>query len=72
MSVTGEGWDTGRRKEEKKCLPDNLYVQLCISGGRKRRRRGERAAGGAGQRREEQMHCRGRGGGPTAIVHVLL
>lgn len=61
----------GCREEEgrKKCLPDNLHVQLCISG---RRRRGERAAGGAGQRIEEQMHCGGRGGGgPTAIVHVL-
>lgn len=50
VSVTKKGWDGGRRKG--KCLPDNLYVQLCISGGRRR------AVGGAGQRREEQMHCR--------------
>ena len=37
-------------------------------GGRKRMR----AAGGAGQRKEEQMRYGGRGGGPKAIVHVLL
>lgn len=64
---------TGCREEEskrrgKKCLPDNLHMQLCISRGEEK---GERATGGAGQRIEEQMHCGGRGGGPTAIVHVL-
>lgn len=56
MSVTRKGWDAGWRKEgEKKCLPDNLYVQLCISGG---------GGGGVGERgrlavlgREERSKC---------------
>lgn len=67
------GWvEEGRQK----CLPDNLHVQLCIGGrewGEEERAAG-RLAGCAGQRKEEQMHCGGRrgGGGPTAIVHVLL
>ena len=36
----------------EKCLPDNLYVQLCINGGgggeEKEEEKEERAAGGAG------------------------
>lgn len=77
------GWMDGGREERgetKKCLADNLRVQLCIRGvwgwrgvRQEEEEKGERAAGGAGQRKEEQMHCGGRGGGgPTAIVHVLL
>lgn len=79
------GWMDGGREERgetKKCLADNLRVQLCIRGvwgwrgvrqEEEEEEKGERAAGGAGQRKEEQMHCGGRGGGgPTAIVHVLL
>lgn len=56
-----EGW--------QKCLPDNHHVQLFITG----------AEGGGKEvdwrcwaEEEEQMRCRGRGGGPKAIVHVLL
>lgn len=32
----------GGRKGGKKCLPDNLHEQLCISGGRRRRVGGRR------------------------------
>lgn len=75
-----DGWREGGKGEDKKCLADNLRVQLCIRGEwgwrgvrQEEEEKGERAAGGAGQRKEEQMHCGGRGGGgPTAIVHVLL
>lgn len=49
MSVTRKGRDgmEGRRKEDKKCLPDNLDVQLCIRGGEEEEEeeKGERAAG---------------------------
>lgn len=64
----------GEGRKKKKCLPDNLYVQLCIrlvwGGGGGGRREGRLAVLGRG---EEQMYCWGRrrGGGPTAIVHVL-